>query len=155
MGSINIDSDHENNGRSIDGAGPPIIIHSRPKNDNNKRTAAKKCVAFHDNNNYNLINNLNAKNNFTNGLDDYKHLGLKVLTSNTGSMTREKFPHVANHIIEHLDDNQCANGRYSFHLFDSHVSCWNPKAIYKLFKHRVIYINIFPVPSIACYAATR
>ena len=58
-------------------------------------------------------------------------------------MTKELFLDAVLHYTKHLDPDQGPNGSYVFLLLDSHVSRWNPKAIYTLFKHRVIPV-FFP-----------
>ena len=119
---------------NIEGAAPPIIIHAQgQKNRKDTTTASEKRMKLYDDP---ILPKVDHK--FLDGLDDHKDLGLEVLTSINGSMTKELFPFVCSHIIEYLAADQGSNGKYTFLLMDSHVSRWHPRALYLLFKHRII-----------------
>ena len=131
------DGKYEDQDAKIDGAPPPIIIHSKGKAKKGKDTSttpAEKRMDLYDND----PSPVDVDSRFHEGLGDSEHLGIKVLTSVNGSMTKELMPEVADHIIKHLRPDQGINGKYTFLLMDSHVSRWHPKALYLLFKYRVI-----------------
>ena len=52
--------------------------------------------------------------------------------------------------VKHLAPDQGPQGKYVFLLLDSHVSRWNPRALYILFKNRVIPIFFPSHLSIVC-----
>ena len=137
------DGKYKDQTANIDGAAPPIIIHAKGKKKvkDTSTTAVEKRMELYDNDPSSTV--ANADERFLEGLDNYEHLGIKVLTSVNGSMTKELFPVICSHIIEHLRPDQGIGGKYTFILMDSHISRWNPKALYLLFLHRVIPI-FFP-----------
>jgi hypothetical protein len=72
-----------------------------------------------------------------------RNLGIAIRSSPNGSMTKVLFLDGILHFIKNIPSDQGANGKYSFLLLDSHVSRWNPMALYFLFKNRIIPI-FFP-----------
>ena len=125
---------------NIQGAPPPMIIHSKPeRKEKDPSTATEKRIGLYDDSQ----ELPEVDDRFLDGLDEYTDLGLKVFSSPNGSMTKVLFPEVCKHIIENLSPEQGENGKYTFVLMDCHVSRWNPIGLYLLFKHRVIPI-FFP-----------
>jgi hypothetical protein len=125
----------------IEGAAPPMMIHSKQSSKKDNTTAAERRIDLY---NEPDADTEHIDDKYTDGLERYnKNLGMKVFTSSNGSMTKELFLEAMKHLIEHLSSKQGANGMYTFLLMDSHVSRWNPRALYLLFKNRVIPI-FFP-----------
>ena len=124
---------------SIEGAAPPMMIHSKQSSKKDNTTAAERRIDLY--NDPDTESPVNDK--YTEGLERYRNLGMKVCTSVNGSMTKELFLLAMKHLIENLPSKQGASGMYTFLLMDSHVSRWNPQALYLLFKNRIIPI-FFP-----------
>ena len=127
---------------NIDGAAPLMMIHSKPSSKKDNASAAERRINLY---NQQLdADTQHIDDKYTDGLERYnRNLGMKVFTSPSGSMTKELFLEAMKHLIEHLSSKQGENGIYTFLLMDSHVSRWNPQALYLLFKNRVIPI-FFP-----------
>ena len=127
---------------NIEGAAPPMMIHSKQSSKKDSTTPAERRINLYNEPDVDTEPSVDDK--YTEGLDRYNtNLGMKVFTSPNGSMTKELFLEAMKHLIEHLSSKQGANGLYTFLLLDSHVSRWNPQALYLLFKNRVIPI-FFP-----------
>ena len=126
---------------NIEGAPPPIIVHTKQEKKEKEKGpgAIDKRINLYEEDQ--SLTHVDEK--YLEGLEGFEHLGLKVLTSNSGSMTKELFIAVAHHIIDNLAADQGIDGKYFFMLLDSHVSRWNPKALYLLMKNRVIPV-FFP-----------
>ena len=124
---------------NIEGAAPPMMIHSQQSSNKDNTTAAARRIDLYNNPDTEPL----VKDRYTEGLERFKNLGMKVCTSVNGSMTKELFLPAMKHLIENLPSKQGANGFYTFLLMDSHVSRWNPRALYLLFKNRIIPI-FFP-----------
>jgi hypothetical protein len=122
---------------NIQGAPMPMVIHSA-REQQDGRTPLQKRLSL-----YEEQETVQFDNNCTVGFTEGKALGVTVRTSSNGSMTKELFLDLVLHLIKHLPSNQGADGMYSFLLLDNHVSRWNPKALYILFKNRIIPI-FFP-----------
>ena len=123
----------------IEGAAMPLIIHSKSSSKNKDGTnALEKRMRL-----YNPEEYINVPSAFSEGITFENPLGLTIRTSNNGSMTKEIFLDAMLHYVKSLGADQGQNGKYVFLLLDSHVSRWNPIALYTLFKNRVVPI-FFP-----------
>ena len=125
----------------IEGAAPPMMIHSKPSSKKDNTSATERRINLYNDPD---LDTEHINDKYTDGLERYnKNLGMKVFTSSSGSMTKELFLDAMKHLIEHLSSKQGADGTYTFLLMDSHVSRWNPQALFLLFKNRVVPI-FFP-----------
>ena len=122
---------------NIEGAPMPMVIHSA-REQQDGRTPLQRRLSL-----YEEQETVQFDDNCTVGFTEGKSLGVTVRTSSNGSMTKELFLDLVLHLIKHLPTNQGADGMYSFLLLDNHVSRWNPKALYLLFKNRIVPI-FFP-----------
>jgi hypothetical protein len=135
------DGKYKDKRAKIEGAPMPLVIHSvtsSKKKGKSAESAIEKRIEL-----YSDQEEVPVKDKYMDGFEEHDDLGIKVCTTIGGSMTKELFLVAVIHFIENLPPTHGANGRYSFLLLDSHVSRWNPKALYYLFKHRVIPI-FFP-----------
>ena len=124
---------------NIEGAPMPMMIHSSPDGQDGMSAIEKRLHLYEEQDTI-LFDEDRFNEGFTR---EDKNLGITVRSSPNGSMTKVLFLDAALHFIKNNPSDQGASGKYSFLLLDSHVSRWNPKALYLLFKNRIIPI-FFP-----------
>ena len=122
----------------IEGAPMQMVIHSIQSKKKSNSSAAERRIGL-----YEQQETPPVHDKYTDGFQRHKNLGIIVCTSINGSMTKELFLVAVEHLVENIASDQGANGLYSFLLLDSHVSRWNPRALYLLFKNRIIPV-FFP-----------
>ena len=124
---------------NIEGSPMPMMIHSSPEKQDG-RSPIERRLGLYEKEDTILFD----EDRFTQGFtEEDKNLGITIRSSTNGSMTKLLFLDAVLHYIKNLPSDQGADGKYAFLLLDSHVSRWNPQALYILFKHRIIPI-FFP-----------
>ena len=128
---------YKNDSAGIDGAPMPMVIHTKQTSSSKQKgvSAIEKRILLYKQDDF-----INVDPNYSEGFDPENPLGITVRTSSSGSMTKDLFLDAMLHYVKHLAADQGPNGKFVFLLLDSHVSRWNPKALYTLFKNRVIAI---------------
>eukprot|EP00531_Pseudo-nitzschia_arenysensis_P020314 CAMPEP_0116121844 /NCGR_PEP_ID=MMETSP0329-20121206/3908_1 /TAXON_ID=697910 /ORGANISM="Pseudo-nitzschia arenysensis, Strain B593" /LENGTH=1159 /DNA_ID=CAMNT_0003615673 /DNA_START=16 /DNA_END=3493 /DNA_ORIENTATION=- len=129
---------YKDDSMGIEGAPMPMIIHSKPSKKNNGADARESRMNLYTPDEF-----IDVPISYTDGISDHNPLGITIRTSNNGSMTKELFLDAMLHYVKGLSSDQGPSGKYVFLLLDSHVSRWNPVALYTLFKHRVVPV-FFP-----------
>jgi hypothetical protein len=119
----------------INGAPPPMIIHSKPSKDKGASNAMEKRMQLYH---ASVDDEFLSDQSYFEGISEGNPLGVTIRTSTNGSMTKELFLDMACHYVRHLGPDQGSHGMYTFLLTDSHVSRWHPKALYILMKNRII-----------------
>ena len=119
-----------------------MVIHTKALSISKEKgtTPIEKRMALYSNSKDELVT---VGEQFTEGFDKDNPLEITVRTSPNGSLTKELFFDAMLYYVKHLAPDQGPQGKYVFLLLDSHVSRWNPRALYILFKNRVIPI-FFP-----------
>ena len=124
---------------NIEGAPMPFMIHSSPENQDGMSAIERRLSLYDEQDTIPF-----DEDRFTQGfIRENKSLGITIRSSANGSMTKVLFLDAVLHFIKNIPSDQGADGKYTFLLLDSHVSRWNPKALYHLFKNRIIPI-FFP-----------
>ena len=133
----------------IEGAPLPMVIHTKVSSSSKEKggTPIEKRMALYENSKDDIVT-VGAQ--YTEGFSPKNPLDITVRTSSNGSMTKEVFFDAMLYYVKNLAPEQGPQGKYVFLLLDSHVSRWNPKALYTLFKHRVIPIFFPSHLSIVC-----
>ena len=123
----------------IEGSPMPMMIHSSTEGQDGM-SAIEKRLSLYEEQDTIPFDEERFNEGFTIGDNN---LGIAIRSSPNGSMTKVLFLDGVMHFIKNIPSNQGACGKYSFLLLDSHVSRWNPIALYLLFKNRIIPI-FFP-----------
>ena len=126
---------YKDDDNGINGALPPMIIHSKPSPKEKGTTSLEKRLQLYS---ANADDDILVDQSYLEGLSEGNPLGITVQTSTNGSMNKELFLDLACHYTRHLGPDQGPGGMYTFLLTDSHVSRWHPQALYLLMKNRVI-----------------
>jgi hypothetical protein len=129
---------YKDDSAGIEGAPMPLVIHTKSLSKDKGKSALEKRIGLYKPDEF-----IDVPSAFSEGISNDNPLGITIRTSNSGSMTKELFLDAMLHYVKSLGSDQGENGKYVFLLLDSHVSRWNPIALWILFRNRVVPI-FFP-----------